>query len=57
MSWITLYALACAAVVVLLVLAAVGKLRPSERATKALFAALNMLIVGGVVLILALMLL
>lgn len=57
MSWITLYALACAAVVVLLVLAAVGKLRPSERATKALFAALNMLIVGGVVLVLALMLL
>lgn len=54
---ITLYVLACASVVLVLVLTAAGKLRPSERATKVLFAAFNWLIVGGVVLTSALMLL
>ncbi len=57
MPLITLYVLACAAVVVVLVLTAAGKLRPSERTVRALFAAFNLLIVGGVVLVLALVLL
>ena len=53
----TLYVLACVAVVLLLVLSAAGKVRSSERATKALFAALNLLIASGFVLVWALMLL
>lgn len=43
----TLYTLGCAAVVALSVLIAADKVRPSERATRALLAALNLLTAGG----------
>ena len=47
----TLYVLACVAVVLLLVLSAAGKVRASERATMAMFAAINLCIVCGIVLV------
>ncbi len=57
MTWMTLYLVACAAVVVPLVLAAVEKVYLSERRMRALFAAFYLLILVGSIALTSLLLL